>query len=111
MLENLFNVNRRQARRSHTGTLDAKGMWHATAFGQCPAEFERPVVPITAAAKSMSEKKLPNDIFTPDKDLVSFDMAAQARHDNITSGNPGSVFTFALVAAFCSVRRSPNAEV
>ena len=71
MLENLFNVTRRQARRSHTGTLDAKGMWHATAFGQCPAEFERPVVPITAAAKSMSQKKLPNDVFTPDKDLVS----------------------------------------
>ena len=90
MLENLFNVTRRQARRSHTGTLDAKGMWHATAFGQCPAEFERPVVPVTAAAKSMSEKKLPNDIFTPDKELVSFDKAAQARQDNITSGNSGS---------------------
>ena len=78
LIEYLFNSCRRASRRNHVKKLEPQSMWYiATCTAPDTTEFDRPTLPITAAAKIAQAKNLPDEIFkvepadctVPDEDL------------------------------------------
>ena len=85
-LELSFNHIRKVARKNRRQRIESKGVWHAASLSSpVPDEFQRPLVPVTPAARMASVKKVPDSLFKYEQGEGSL---VAEEYEHLTSKKP-----------------------